>query len=46
MPVRIGIDVGERSVGFGAVEYDDEGWPIRILASVSHIHDGGRDSNQ
>ena len=43
MPVRIGIDVGERSVGFGAVEYDDDGWPIRILASVSHIHDGGMD---
>ncbi len=43
MPIRIGIDVGERSVGFATVEYDDDGWPIEILNSVAHIHDGGMD---
>jgi len=43
MPICIGIDVGERSVGFATVEYDDDGWPIEILNSVVHIHDGGMD---
>ncbi len=43
MGVRIGIDVGERSLGLAAVDYDDDGWPIAILAAVSHIHDGGMD---
>lgn len=43
MPIRVGIDVGERSVGFATVEYDDDGWPIQILNSVAHIHDGGMD---
>lgn len=32
-------------MGFAAVEYDDGGWPIRILAAVSHLHDGGMDPN-
>ena len=41
--IRIGFDVGERSVGCAAVEYDDDGWPIQVLAAVSHIHDGGMD---
>ena len=43
MGVRIGIDVGERSLGLAAVDYDDDGWPIEILAAVSHLHDGGMD---
>jgi CRISPR-associated endonuclease Csn1 len=43
MGIRIGIDVGERSVGLAAVDYDDDGWPIEVLAAVSHIHDGGLD---
>ena len=43
MGYRIGIDVGDMSVGLAAVEYDGEGTPIRILAAVSHIHDGGLD---
>ncbi len=43
MAIRVGIDVGDRSVGAAAVEYDDDGWPIRILSAVSHIHDGGMD---
>ncbi len=43
MAVRIGIDVGERSVGFSAVAYDELGMPVAILAAVSHIHDGGQD---
>lgn len=43
MGIRIGIDVGERSVGLAAIDYDDDGWPIEILAAVSHIHDGGMD---
>ena len=44
MTYRIGIDVGERSVGISAVAYDDDdGSPSEILAAVSHIHDGGMD---
>lgn len=40
---RIGVDVGDRSVGLAAVEYDDAGLAVRALAAVSHIHDGGMD---
>jgi CRISPR-associated endonuclease Csn1 len=43
MGYRIGIDVGDRSIGLAAVEYDTNGTPTRILAAVSHIHDGGLD---
>ena len=43
MGIRIGVDVGEKSLGLAAIDYDDDGWPIRILAAVSHIHDGGMD---
>lgn len=39
---RIGIDVGERSVGLAAVSFDDDDTPIEILSCVSHIHDGGK----
>lgn len=41
MAYRIGIDVGERSVGLAAIEYSVEDKPVRVLAAVSHIHDGG-----
>ena len=38
---RVGIDVGLRSIGFCAVEVDDEDHPIQILNSVVHVHDAG-----
>lgn len=41
MNYRIGIDVGERSVGLAAIEYGEDGMPSRVLAALSHIHDGG-----
>lgn len=41
----VGIDVGLFSVGFAALEVDDAGNPIRILNSMSHIHDSGLDPN-
>lgn len=41
----VGIDVGLFSVGFAALEIDDAGNPIRILNSMSHIHDSGLDPN-
>ncbi|MDA8400280.1 MAG: HNH endonuclease [Actinomycetota bacterium] len=40
---RIGIDVGDRSVGLAAIEYDKDGMPINLLSVVTHIHDGGKD---
>ncbi len=43
MGYRIGVDVGEKSVGFAAVEYDAEGMPTRVLSAVAHLHDGGMD---
>ena len=43
--VRVGIDVGSFSVGMTALEVDDSGIPIRILSSVSHIHDSGLDKD-
>jgi CRISPR-associated endonuclease Csn1 len=36
----LGIDVGDRSVGLGAVKVEN-GLPSEILAGVSVIHDGG-----
>ncbi|WP_353954384.1 type II CRISPR RNA-guided endonuclease Cas9 [uncultured Kocuria sp.] len=39
----IGIDVGDRSVGFATIEFDDDGFPLSVLASVSYKHDGGLD---
>lgn len=39
---RVGIDVGERSVGLAAISFDDDDTPIEILSCVSHIHDGGK----
>lgn len=38
---RVGIDVGKNSVGCAAVEYDQAGSPLQILASTVTIHDSG-----
>lgn len=40
---RLGIDVGDRSVGLAAIAYDGE-MPVELLAGVSVIHDGGAGS--
>jgi CRISPR-associated endonuclease Csn1 len=40
---HLGIDCGLRSIGFAAIEVDDEDTPIRLLTAVSFIHDGGID---
>lgn len=39
----IGVDVGTHSVGFAAIEIDEERHPTRVLAALSHIHDSGVD---
>nr|WP_120492599.1 type II CRISPR RNA-guided endonuclease Cas9 [Corynebacterium lactis] len=41
----VGIDVGLFSVGFSAIEVDEVGMPIRLLNSMSLIHDSGLDPN-
>lgn len=43
---RLGVDAGNRSIGMSAVEYDETNTPIRILAAVSFIHDGGIDDEK
>ncbi|SNT01959.1 CRISPR-associated endonuclease Csn1 [Micrococcales bacterium KH10] len=43
---RIGIDVGLYSVGFAAVEVDDQGYPRRLLKAQVHQHDAGVDPLQ
>ncbi len=40
---RVGVDVGDRSVGLAAVAVDDDGMPTEVLCAVSHLHDGGMD---
>ncbi|WP_455117688.1 type II CRISPR RNA-guided endonuclease Cas9 [Rothia mucilaginosa] len=40
---RIGVDVGDRSVGLAAIEFDDAGLPIKKLALATFRHDGGLD---
>ena len=40
---RVGIDVGTHSCGMTAVEIDENNIPVKILSSVSHIHDSGVD---
>ena len=40
---RIGVDVGDRSVGLAAIELDDDGFPLKKLAMVTFRHDGGKD---
>ena len=42
----VGIDVGTHSVGFAAIELDSDGLPIRLLNSLSQIHDSGVDPEQ
>lgn len=37
----VGIDVGQYSIGFAAVEVDDVGAPIRVLNMMSLVHDSG-----
>lgn len=39
----VGIDVGQASVGFAAIELDDSGIPIRFLNSSVVLHDSGVD---
>lgn len=43
---RIGVDVGDRSVGLAAIEFDDAGFPIQKLALVTFRHDGGLDPTE
>ena len=46
---RVGIDVGLYSVGLSAIEIDDssdnpyDALPIRLLSTMSYIHDAGVD---
>ncbi len=43
---KVGIDVGRNSVGFAAIEVDEQGTPIRILNSLVQVHDSGVDPEQ
>lgn len=40
---RVGIDVGTRSIGFAAVEVDENDFPLSILNTVVFRHDSGID---
>ena len=40
---KVGIDVGLNSIGFCAVEVDDDDYPIRLLNSLVFRHDAGVD---
>lgn len=40
---RVGIDVGTHSIGFCAVEVDQDGSPVELLNSMVFIHDSGID---
>ena len=40
---KIGIDVGDRSVGLAFVEFDERDMPINLLRAVTYRHDGGVD---
>lgn len=39
----LGLDLGTYSVGFVAIEVDEDGMPVAILNAHSYIHDGGVD---
>ena len=39
----VGIDIGTNSVGFAAIEVDEQNTPVAILNSVVYTHDGGVD---
>lgn len=43
---KVGIDVGRNSVGFAAIEVNEQGTPIRILNSLVQVHDSGVDPEQ
>ena len=43
---RVGIDVGLKSIGFCAVEVDENDQPLRLLNSMVFIHDAGVDPNE
>lgn len=41
--VVVGIDVGTNSLGTVAIELGADGYPLRILNAVVHVHDSGVD---
>lgn len=41
--IRVGIDVGENSVGLAALRCDDEGFPLKLLRTLVVLHDNGKD---
>ncbi|OFR33291.1 type II CRISPR RNA-guided endonuclease Cas9 [Actinomyces sp. HMSC065F11] len=43
---RVGVDVGQNSIGFAAIELNDQDLPIRILNSCVLKHDAGIDPEQ
>lgn len=43
---RVGIDVGLKSIGFCAVEVDENDQPLRLLNSMVFVHDAGVDPNE
>lgn len=43
--IRVGIDVGSYSVGLTTLEVDEDDVPLRILSSLSLIHDAGLDKD-
>ena len=43
---RVGIDVGLKSIGFCAVEVDENDQPFRLLNSMVFVHDAGVDPNE
>ncbi|PAT06109.1 CRISPR-associated protein [Corynebacterium hadale] len=46
VPYRVGIDVGTHSVGFAAIQMDENNLPLKILSAVSLIHDSGVDPDE
>ena len=43
---RVGADVGLNSLGYSAIQIDNDGNPIKLLKTLSYIHDGGVDPTQ
>lgn len=43
---RVGIDVGSFSIGFAAIEVNEDNIPISILSASSLIHDSGLDPDK
>lgn len=46
MKYRVGIDVGQNSIGFAAIEINDDGYPINLLQTNVLRHDAGIDPEQ